>query len=57
METADCGAGVVRDLAFLFIHLMTAIPKLISPGGSRVAIAGSIPVKHQLIQPLRSIAP
>lgn len=39
----------MRELAALFIHLITTIGKLIGPGGVFAVIAESLLVKHQLI--------
>jgi hypothetical protein len=39
----------MRDLAILFIHLLTTIARLMRPGGARAAVAESLLVKHQLI--------
>jgi hypothetical protein len=39
----------MRDLGILFIHLLTTVVKLMGPGGSRVVIAESLLVKHQLV--------
>jgi len=39
----------MRDLAILFIHLLTTIAKLMHPGGSRAVVAESLLLKHQLV--------
>jgi len=39
----------MRDLAILFIHLLTAIAKLMRPGGGRAVVAESLLLKHQLV--------
>jgi hypothetical protein len=39
----------VRDLAVLFIHLLTTVARLAGPGGARSVIAESVLVKHQLL--------
>ena len=39
----------MRDLAILFIHLVTTVARLARPGGVRSVIAESILVKHQLL--------
>jgi hypothetical protein len=38
----------MRDLAILFIHLLTIIAKLLRPGGGRTVVAESLLLKHQL---------
>jgi len=39
----------MRDLAILFIHLLTIIAKLMRPGGDRAIVAESQLQKHQLV--------
>ncbi len=39
----------MRDLAILFIHLLTTIAKLMSSGGARALVAESLLVRHQLV--------
>ncbi len=39
----------MRDLAILFIHLLTTIARLMRPGGARAIVAESLLVKHQLV--------
>ena len=39
----------MRDLAVLFIHLITTIARLASPGGARAVVAESVLVKQQLL--------
>ena len=39
----------MRDLVILFIHLITTLARLTSPGGVRSVIAESVLVKHQLL--------
>jgi transposase InsO family protein len=39
----------MRDLAVLFLHLLTTIARLAGPGGARAVVAESVLVKHQLI--------
>jgi hypothetical protein len=39
----------MRDLAILFIHLITTLVRLASPGGVRSVVAESVLVKHQLL--------
>ena len=39
----------MRDLAILFIHLLTTIVKLMRPGGGRAVVAESLLLKHQLV--------
>ena len=39
----------MRDLAILFIHLIVTISRLMRPGGTRVVVAESSLVKHQLV--------
>jgi putative transposase len=39
----------MKDLAILFIHLLTTIARTMRPGGGRAVIAESLLLKHQLI--------
>ena len=39
----------MRDLLILFIHLLTTVARLASPGGVRSVVAESVLVKHQLL--------
>ncbi len=39
----------MRDLAILFVHMLTTIAKLMGPGGARAVVAESLLVKHQLL--------
>ena len=39
----------MRDLVILFIHLLTTVARLASPGGVRSVVAESVLVKHQLL--------
>jgi hypothetical protein len=39
----------VRDVAVLFLHLLTTIARLAGPGGARSVVAESVLVKHQLL--------
>jgi putative transposase len=39
----------VRDLAVLFLHLLTTVARLAGPGGARALVAESVLVKHQLL--------
>ena len=39
----------MRDLAVLFLHLLTTIARLAGPGGARAVVAESVLVKHQLL--------
>src|SRR5215471_14130740 len=39
----------MRDLAFLFVHLLVVICRLTRPGGVRSVMAESVLVKHQLL--------
>jgi len=39
----------MRDLAILFIHLLTTITKLMRPSGGRAVVAESLLLKHQLV--------
>jgi hypothetical protein len=41
--------SVMRDLAVLFIHLITTIARLAGPGGARSVVAESVLVKQQLL--------
>lgn len=44
----------MRDVFFLLFHLLTAITKLVRPGGSRAVIAENLLLKQQLIIHTRS---
>ena len=37
----------MRDLAVLFLNLLTTVARLAGPGGSRAVVAESVVVKHQ----------
>src|SRR5258705_7758026 len=39
----------MRDLAVLFLHLLTTVARLAGPGGARSVVAESVLVKHQLL--------
>ena len=39
----------MRNLVILFLHLLTTVARLASPGGIRSVVAESILVKHQLL--------
>jgi putative transposase len=39
----------MRDLLILFIHLLTTVVRLASPGGLRSVVAESVLLKHQLL--------
>src|SRR5438093_6682551 len=39
----------MRDLVILFIHLLTIVVRLASPGGLRSIVAESVLLKHQLL--------
>jgi len=39
----------MRDLAILFIHLITTVARLAGPGGARSVVAESVLVKQQLL--------
>jgi putative transposase len=39
----------VRDLAVLFLHLLTTVGRLAGSGGVRSVVAESLLVKHQLL--------
>src|SRR3979490_2961781 len=39
----------MRDLAILFLHLLTTVARLAGPGGARSVVAESVLVKHQLL--------
>ena len=39
----------VRDLAVLFLHLLTTVARLAGPAGARAVVAESVLVKHQLM--------
>ena len=44
-----CYDGAMRDLAVLFLHLLTIVARLAGPGGARALVAESVLVKHQLL--------
>ena len=39
----------MRDLAILFLHLITTVTRLLGPGGARSIVAESLLVKQQLL--------
>jgi hypothetical protein len=39
----------MRDLAILFLHLLTTIAKMLRPGGGRAVVAEALLLKHQLV--------
>ena len=39
----------MRDLAVLFIHLLTTVARVAGPGGARSVVAESLLVKQQLL--------
>src|SRR5437762_10385103 len=39
----------MRDLAVLFLHLLTTVARLVGPGGARAVVAESVLIKHQLL--------
>ena len=39
----------MRDLAILFVHLLTTIARLMCPSGARAVVAESLLLKHQLV--------
>jgi hypothetical protein len=39
----------VRDLAVLFLHVLTTVARFARPGGARAVVAESVLVKHQLL--------
>jgi hypothetical protein len=39
----------MRDLVVLFLHLLTTLARLASPGGARAVVAESVLVKQQLL--------
>jgi hypothetical protein len=39
----------MRDLAVLFVHLITTVLRIAQPGGLRSVIAESVLIKHQLL--------
>ena len=47
--SVSCYHAEMRDLAILFIHLITTLVRLASPGGIRSVVAESVLVKHQLL--------
>ena len=40
---------LMRDLAILFLHLITTVARLLGPGGARSIVAESLLIKHQLL--------
>ena len=44
----------MKDVIYLLLHLLTAITKLVKPGGSRAVIAENLLLKQQLITHSRS---
>jgi hypothetical protein len=47
--SVSCYHAEMRDLATLFIHPITTLARLASPGGVRSVVAESVLVKHQLL--------
>ena len=47
--SVSCYAAEMRDLVILFVHLLTTVARLASPGGVRSVVAESVLVKHQLL--------
>jgi hypothetical protein len=47
--SVSCYDEEMRDLVTFFIHLITTVARLASPGGIRSVVAESILVKHQLL--------
>jgi putative transposase len=47
--SVSCYDAEMRDLAILFIHLITTVARLAGPGGVRSVLAESVLVKHQLL--------
>ena len=45
----------MRDLAVLFLHLLTTVARLAGPGGARAVVAESVLVKQQLLILNRSV--
>ena len=39
----------MRDLAVLFLHLLTTTARLVGPGGARSVVAESVLLRHQLL--------
>ena len=39
----------MRDLLVLFVHFLTALARLLGPGGTRAVIAETLLIKHQLV--------
>jgi len=44
-----CQDSALRDLAILFLHLLTTLARLADPSGARAVVAESVLVKHQLL--------
>src|SRR5450759_2852131 len=47
--SVSCYDAEMRDLVILFVHRLTTIARLASPGGVRSVVAESVLVKHQLL--------
>ncbi|HEY6292346.1 MAG TPA: nucleotidyl transferase AbiEii/AbiGii toxin family protein, partial [Terriglobia bacterium] len=47
--SVSCYDAEMRDLLILFIHFITTLTRLASPGGVRSVLAESLLVKHQLL--------
>src|ERR1017187_9733617 len=47
--SVSCYDAEMRDLVILFVHLLTTVARLASPGGVRSVVAESVLVKHQLL--------
>lgn len=45
----SCDDAARRDLLILFIHLLTTVARLVSPGSVRSVVAESVLVKRQLL--------
>ena len=54
-EVAILLGSFVRDLAVLFLHLLTTAARLAGPGGARSVVAESLLVKQQLLILNRSL--
>src|ERR1017187_5059846 len=47
--SVSCYDADMRNLVILFVHLLTTVARLASPGGVRSVVAESVLVKHQLL--------
>jgi putative transposase len=48
-DSPSCYHSALRRLAVLFIHFISALARLLGPGGVRSLVAESLLLKHQLL--------